>query len=380
MHAHKTTTTNPAESKKLRVQLTKVLGIDISHARCATHLKQSLGDADVEGQIRVLRAELKTTTDATKVASLKAGIAELSKSCVRVSSAAPIATSAIWDSAVKELMRRGMDSASADNLKLVEVKHLHAGPIGELAYAPLYVNCDAWANYVPEFEEKLKKERTAANKLIKETRERNKKAREEAKAAGLDEEVKPVKVAKEPAANTDGVVNKTTFNTYVDNALTTVKKNGAYANMRVSNRVREYLSDLITQGITRLAMLARIIVKHGSVRTMNTEHVQTIVHMLMANDGRSDDQIREVMEFIAEKLAIYEDHKVSESTAKELALSAEDKDELARKNREADLNRKTKQAAQAKKRAFDANQKAKKLLAETRSLKPKVEADQKAAK
>ena len=378
MPARKTTTTTPVEGKKPRVQLTKVLGIDISQARCATHLKQSLGDADVEGQIRDLRAELKTTTDATKVDSLKVDIAELSKSCVRVSSAAPIATSAIWDSAVKELMRRGMDSATADNLKLVEVKHLHAGPIGELTHAPMYVNCDAWANYTPEHEDKLKKERTAANKLIKETRERNKKARDEAKAAGLEEDVKPVKVAKEPAAAADGT--KTTFNTYVDNALATVKKDEAYANMRVSNRVREYLSDLITQGITHLAMLARIIVKHGSVRTMNTEHVQTIVHMLMANDGRSDEQIGEVMEFIAEKITIYDEHKASGSAARELALSAEDKDELARKGREADLNRKTKQAAQAKKRALEASQKAKTLLAETRALKPKVDADKKAVK
>lgn len=379
--------------KKSRIQLASVLSINISQARCATHLKQNLGDESVEIEIKDLRKQMKVAKEAdnaTLVDEIKLQIAEKAKSLVRISSETPIAAAVIWDGAVKELLRHGMDQAIAADRKIVDASHLHEGSPDALVHFPLYSKCDIWSLYDQEHEENLKKERAATNKAAKEAREAKKVAEDKtavAKAAAPAKAGKPAKAAAaavevhEDEEEDHSEHTKTTFYTYVENALKTVKKDERYGSMRVSNRVREYLSELVAQGIARQALLARIIVQRVmGVRTMNADHVKAVVHVLMADEGRTPEQIESVTSQIDDKLEVYHDHLRSEKDKKTASFDDEKKVEIERKKRESDLNRKKKQAELAKKRAVEAAQKAKDLTAETAELEPLVAADRAAAK
>ena len=366
------TETSPeaAEAKRTRVQLAHILGVDVSQARCATHLKQNLGDEAIEAEIKDLRVSLKKAKETGgDLTALKAQVAERSKSLVRISGETPIAAAVIWDGAVKEILRHGMDQAIASDRKNVEACHLHDGTPSALIYFPLFSKCEAWATYDQDREEELKKERAATNKAVKEAKKDVKTNSENTKAPPKEEEEED---ADSPT--------KTTFYTYVENALKTVKKDEPYKNMRVSSRVREYLSELVAQGIARQALLARIIVQRVmGVRTMNADHVKAVVHVLMADEGRTADQINQVTGQIDSKLSLYHEHLTDEKTKKVAAFDEAKKVVNERKKREFDLNRKKKQAELAKKRAIEAAQKAKDLNAETALLEPIVAAEKAAA-
>jgi hypothetical protein len=378
-HEHEHVHENGAEvaEKRTRQQLTVVLAINISQARCATHLKQNLGDEQTEKLIKEYRKALKVAKvaqDEAEQAKLKGKIAELSRTMVRISSETPIAVAVVMDSMVKELIRQGMVQATAADRKIVEVSHLHSGEVASMLYYPLFNKLPTFANYDPDHEEELRKERAAHNKAAKEAREakkapaEDKKGTKSAKAAAAED-------AAEEEEDEDGQRTKTTFYTYVDNALKAVKKEEPYTAMRVSNRVRDYLSEVITEGISRLANLSRIIVQNVmNVRTMNADHIKAVVHMLMADHGRTEEQMAEVNQKIDEKLGVYHKHLVSEKEKKALALNVDKKNELEFKKQEADLIRKKKRTELARKRALEASNKAIELEAETATLEPKVNA------
>jgi hypothetical protein len=363
-------------SKRTRVQLANILSVDVSQARCATHLKQNLGDEGVENDIKDLRLALKKAKEAGSgdQGAIKLRIAEKAKTLVRISGETPIAAAVIWDGAVKEILRHGMDQAIASDRKIVDTTHLHDGNHALLVYFPLYGKCEAWVQYDHDREEELKKERAAANKAVKEAKEKKPPAEEKPGRAKAP-------AAKSPAEEDEiDAPTKTTFYTYVENALKTVKKEEAYSSMRVSNRVREYLSELVAQGIARQAHLARIIVQRVmGVRTMNADHVKAVVHVLMADEGRTADQINLVTGQIDEKLGLYHEHLSGEKVKKAAALDDAKKADNERKRREFDLNRKKKQAELASKRAQEASQKAKDLNKETAALEPIVAAEKAAA-
>lgn len=376
----------PAEKK--RQQLTSILGVNISQARCATHLKQNLGDSGVEDQIKKLREELKRAkegADATREAELKASIAELSKSLVRLSHDTSIAVAVVCDVAVKDLICCGMNGAIAQGRRVVEVSNYHGPDAVKMLCHPLVCKLPSYAGYNPEHEEELRKERTAANKAAKEAREAKKAAA--AAADGKAPAAKPApaakKAAEEDAAEEDDdhAGSKTTFFTYVDNALKGVKKDPAYSTMRVSNRVREDLSDLVAELISRFAKLARVLVQDvANVRTMNAEHIKAVVQLLMVDEERTAAQVGEIAQQIDEKLAVYHGHVESERTKKTAELSDGERAELEAKKVEADFNRKKKQADAVRTRAVTAAQKAKALQAEVSELEPLVKARAEAAK
>ena len=358
-----------SSEKKTRIQLSSVLGINISQARCATHLRSNLLDETIEAEIKTLRATLKSSEGTPENTLIKAQIADKLKLLVRISSETPIAVAVIWDGAVKELLRNGMDQAILNGRKIVEINYLHNISAVDAIYYPLYSNCVIWNQYDPAHEEDLKKERATLNKTAKDLREAKKLATAEVVSPGQIESAQDDDESSEE--NT-----KTTFYTYVENALKTVKKDEPYKNMRVSNRVREYLSDLVAQGIARQALLARILVQRVmGVRTMNADHIKAVIHVLMADNGKSDEQINVVTTQIDDKLELYHLHLSSEKAKKLLSFNDEQKNERERQKRAQDLIRKKKQAELAKKRSVEAAQKASALSAETDVLEPIVAAD-----
>jgi hypothetical protein len=370
-----------AATKKPRVQLSTVLSINISQARCATHLKQNLGDAEIEREIKALRADLKAAKAAgTDQTEIKAAITEKSKSLVRISSETPIAAAVIWDGAVKEILCHGMDQAIACDRKIVDSAHLHSGDPETLMYYPLYNKCEIWQGYDPSFEDALKKKRATTNKALREEKKKAEAKAAETKAPTEKKAAAKTAVAEVPSEEEhdeeEDHASKTTFYTYVENALKTVKKNELYKSMRVSNRVREYLSELVAQGIARQAMLAQIIVQRVmGVRTMNAGHVKAVVHVLMADEGRSEEQIEHITAQIDEKLSVYSEHLKAEKDKKIAAQDEETKIENEYKRSESDLLRKKKQAEAATKRAADAAAKAKELFDEASTLEPIVAAN-----
>jgi hypothetical protein len=315
-----------------RTQLASVLHINISQARCATHLKQHLSDEAVEAQVRDLKASLKAA-DPAAAAAIGASIAALAKKLVRISSETPIAVAVVWDCAVKELLRGGMDAAIAADRKIVDVGHVHEANAPLL---PLYNKCAIWAEHS--------------------------NAAKEGAAAPAEAEV---------VAEEDG---KNSFYTYVENALKTVKAEDKYKTMRVSNRVREYLAELVAQGIARHTLLSRIIVQRiVGVRTMNADHVKVVASMLMADAGAAAGVVA-LTDTIDAKLALYQAHLRSEREKKAKALDPAQLAEIACRQGEQALARKKKQAETLKKRAIESAGQAKALNAEVAALEPQVSA------
>ena len=347
------------DASKSRQQLSQILQINISQDRCATHLKQNLGDNETEQKIKDIRNKLKTATDEKEVAELKASITQLSRLLVRISSETPIATAVVLDCMVKEQLIHGMTQANLKDRKIVEIAHLHSGKPSDLIYYSLIQNCNTYTGYNEEKEEALRQERGVQNKAAKEARL--------TKKAADGTEVAPVEGAPVEAAE-DTEASKTTFFTYVENALKSLKKVEAYKTMRVSNRVREYLSDIVAETITMIAELSRIIVQDVvEVRTMNAGHVKAIVRILMTYGGQKANQ-SVVTKQIDEKLEVYRSHLLLEKEKKTNNISEEAKQELKKKQTADELARKKKQMEMIRTRAVTSAQRVKTLQAETLEL------------
>jgi len=351
------------DTSKSRQQLSQILQINISQARCATHLKQNLGDNETEQKIKDIRNKLKTATDEKEVAELKASITQLSRLLVRISSETPIATAVVLDCMVKEQLIHGMTQANLKDRKIVEISHLHSGKSSDLIYYALIQNCKTYTGYNEEKEDALRQERGVLNKAAKE-------ARLTKKAADGTEVVPEAAPAEGVAAEAveDAESPKTTFFTYVENALKSLKKVEAYKTMRVSNRVREYLSDIVAETITMIAELSRIIVQDVvEVRTMNAGHVKAIVRILMTYGGQKASQSI-VTKQIDEKLEVYRSHLLVEKEKKNNNISEEAKQELKKKQTADELARKKKQMEMIRTRAVTSAQRVKTLQAETLEL------------
>jgi hypothetical protein len=432
-----------AEVKKTRHQLTTILDIDISQARCATHLKQNLGDEEIEAEIKELRKELKDVRNTIltpkeieshinslrkrlakakdrksktatkkktakddeieldtqiesqiedlntklsqevtalqrkeaeeKIAELKEQIDAKSKSLIRLSSEAPIASAIVIDYTIKELIEHGLSQAKAEDGKLLEVKHIHTGPVTELTTYPLVRTLRAFKGYSPEHEDEVMKQKTEENKKAKEAREAKKAAAVAAKKAALAAAKKAGAAAKvkieaedeEDDPDKDGEHSKTTFFTYVDNAVKTVKKNDNFKNIRISNRVREYCSNLVTEFLMKMAQLAREHVQKAiGVRTLNASHIKAIISFILINEDRSKEEISPIIDLVNAKLSTYGEHQKTEKDRKALSMDEEKKHEHEEKKRQLELERKRKAIENAHKRAVEAEERAKKLALE----------------
>ena len=158
-----------------------------------------------------------------------------------------------------------------------------------------------------------------------------------------------------------------TFYTYIENALKAIKKEPQYANMRVSIRIRNDLSEIVAAILTRIAVLARIIVKRVmNVRTMNADHVKDVVAMLMTDEGCTEAQISAFTDEVDAKLVIYHKHLASERVKKVVPETGE----ASQKKLETEYLRKKNQVELAKKRAKDAVEKCKGLQTEIASIEP----------
>lgn len=344
----------PEVDNKKRQQLTDVLGISISPARCAAHLKKNLANKEIDTEIHNLREKLKVSTDDAEKTKLKEEISSLSQKVVRISSETSTVMAVICDGFVEDLLKHSINETLASNKKMVDVSYIMSGDHKKNLYYSIYHKLPTFVNYDAKVYEELRKKKLEENKKAK-------KAKKEGE--GSDAEVPPPVT---PVAVSDD--GKTTFNTYIDAVLKNVKKDLQLAEnikIRTSIEVRDFLSDMIIECIKRFVTLSKIFVQQiMGVRTMNSNHIKAIVHMFMKDEGNTDEQIDLVINRINEKIDLFQKHVVSEKANRLADLDEVTKQDLLNKQAEKSKNRKKKELQLAEKRAVEAAERVKKLAEE----------------
>lgn len=345
------TATDTITDKK-RQQLTEILGISISPARCAAHLKKNLINKDIDTEIHQLREKLKETTDESEKNKIKDDISTLSQKIVRISSETSTVMAVICDGFVEDLLKHSISETLASNKKMVDVSYIMSGDHRKNLYYSIYHKLPTFVNYDGKVYDELRKKKIEDNKKAK-------KAKKE--GSETDPESEPV-----VTSSTED--SKTTFNTYIDAVLKNVKRDLKLAEnikIRTGIEVRDFLSNMIIECIKRFVTLSKIFVQQiMGVRTMNSNHIKAIVHMFMKDEGNTDEQIDIVINKINEKIDLFQKHIIAERTNKLDDLDEATKQDLLNKQIEKNKNRKKKDLQLAEKRAADAAERVKRLTEE----------------
>lgn len=359
--------------KKTRNLMTDRLDLAISTARCDAHMRHQFTPPDLEEQLSAKRAEIKELKEVAEadgrnpsededVLQAKAELAELNKSVVRISHDAPIAMASLCDKIAKNLLCWSMDQTILSGGKMVEIKALHDGDLTTSEVWPLIGDLKAVKDYDPEHEECLRKEQAAANKRQKEARAAAKAARE----AGEEVPAPAEEAKEEDGSEEEGPT--TTFNTYIDNALKAVKTENdeAYGPMRVTNRLRQVISDIIAEFIAVRSQVAKVnVLELLGVRTLSAAQLLTMVKITyIEKTGETDNEsMVKICEFVKSKIALFEKHLADEAARKEASLTPEQKAEIQQKKEAAAAAKLKRDAAAAKRKAIEMAGTAKALAA-----------------
>ena len=363
------TTTVPEVDNKKRQQLTDVLGISISPARCAAHLKKNLANKEIDGEIHSIREKLKLSVDDMEKLKLKEEISALSQKVVRISSETSTVMAVICDGFIEDLLKHSINETLASNKKMVDVSYIMSGDHKKNLYYSIYHKLPTFVNYDAKIYEELRKKKLEDNRKAK-------KASKEPETS--DENTSPVEVPATATTPTPTPIvetpvqpsedGKTTFNTYIDAVLKNVKKDLHLAEnikIRTSIEVRDFLSDMIIECIKRFVILSKIFVQQiMGVRTMNSNHIKAIVHMFMKDEGNSDERINIVINRINEKIDLFQKHIISEKANRLADLDEITKQDILNKQVEKSKTRKKKELQLAEKRAIEAAERVKKLTEE----------------
>ena len=364
--------TDAAHTPAKRHQMTSVLGIDISIARTASHMKARMVTAEDEAALTEKRAAHKAAVAAGDVAATAASKAEIdaiNARIVRIGGDAPIAVAVLANLAAHQLLCHAMDQTRFAERKVVEVANLHApgndqvGALSSLEVWPLVCNLPAITTYNAANEEEIRRRRAEANKDAKAAREAAKEMTpEEAKAA------KAAAAVAEDDEDASGAL--TTFHTYVEHLTKTIKADPKYETMRVSNRVREVISDLVGELVANLSRVSKTAVLDLlGVRTLTAEQLMAVVSIIYVNHSQLEASpgLASVLQHVNGKLAAYHTHMNSEKDRKSSEMSAEDKAALDEKKAASDKLRLQTRAAAAKKKAIAAAELAKDRAAQEKA-------------
>ena len=369
---------NPADpadpGQKKRNLMTEVLDISISNARCQSHMKAALTPPDTEEKIVKVRAALKAAKEAAKeagrpasedqsVCDLKQELEAATGSVVRIGGDSPIAIAAACDWIVRSTMTHAMDNTREADHKMVEISALHAGDPTSLDVWHLISELPSIKSYDPETESTLKSQRAAENKSQKEHREAAKKARE-AGETSLEKTI-----PSDDEDDHDGPT--TTFHTYVDAATKAVKQKPEYATMRVANRLREVLSQVVAEFVERYSKVAKVVILEVlCVRTLNANHLKAIIKSVyVAKTGVENDAgMVAIIEYMTEKVELYHAHLEAEKLRKWEEMDPAKKSEIEAKRASSEGEKVKAAAITAKTKAVEMAHKAKSLAAEVKKL------------
>jgi hypothetical protein len=346
----------PDVDNKKRQQLTDIIGISISPARCAAHLKKNLFNKDIDNEIHELKEKIKNSKDEEEIFKLKSSLSLLSQKIIRISNETSTVMAVICNGFIEDLLKHSINETLANNKKMVDINYIMSGDHKKNLYYSIYYKLPTFVNYDSKVYEELKKKKSEENKKNK-----NKKNKSDDNTiTTLDEDSTDITNNSE-----DG---KTTFNTYIDAVLKNVKKDLQLSDnikIRTSIEVRDFLSDMIIDCIKRFVILSKIFVQQiMGVRTMNANHIKAIVHMFMKDEGNTDEQIDLVINNINEKLRLFHFHIMTEKNNKLAELNEEKRSEFFKKQEEKTKNKKKRELQNAEKRILETNEKVKKLTEE----------------
>lgn len=345
---------------KKRQQLADVLGISISPARCATHLKQNLINEDVEKKIKELRINLNNTTEEEEKNSIKKQITELSQKIIRISNETSTVMAAICNGFIEDLLKHSINETISNNKKIVDIPNIISGDHKNNLYYSIYYRLPLFVNYNFATYEENKKEKMENNK-------KNKKEKQDLQN-NVTSSTATDDVSVTPPTTNPQEINKITFNTYIDSILKNIRKDPQYENIkiRISSDVRDYLSNMIIESIKRFVTLSKIIVQQVmKVRTMNSNHIKAIIQMFMKDGGNTDEEINTIIGYIDDKINLYQEYLKTEKNNRFNELSEDDKKQILVKQEEKVKNRKSKNIKLAEKRAADAIERVKQLNIDT---------------
>ena len=138
------------------------------------------------------------------------------------------------------------------------------------------------------------------------------------------------KAEEEEGANEDGgdtdveeQGSNMTFTTYINKAIIDVKKSFD-TKITIGTKVKKYLSDLLTELIKRLSVMAKALLKNViNVRTIAPNHIKAIISLLLLDGNVSESEVENAMSTIDEKLKLFQQAMVKESKAEEVVTSTE---------------------------------------------------------
>lgn len=288
------------DSDKKRHQLTQVLNIDISPARCHAHMKNNLGGPAASGE------------GADDGAAVPEDPQDGAAGGVRIGGDAHVAMATIVNLVAAVVLRHAMDETIKADRKMVDVAALHNGGLEHLPVWPLICRLPVLASYDPEAERLLKVDRAVAARG-------GKKGRDEAAKGDPAAEA-------EDAADPEGAKaeSPTTFNTYIDNVTKTVKAQEQYKQMRVSNRLREVVSQMAAELVGSLTRTTKIAVLNLlKVRTMTAAHLKEVARMTFAGywgvstpSAEAEARLASLLAEIDEKVDRHRQYCRAESSAK----------------------------------------------------------------
>jgi len=316
----------------------------MSSARVKWHMGSSLTPKKVRDSIKGINDKLKeakTTNNQDGVKALKDQLVEFNKQSVRIGGAAPIALSAVVESAMDDLINTAFSTAVLNKHHTAEVSYLHVNEtVSQLPTYAIWCNLPTYISYSDEFEKQEEIRNTEANKQRKKDNTARKEAHAlleaAAKAAG---EPLPV-LDKVPRVKTVDTTELTDceriaqFDTYINNKIVVIKDaNPVYSKMRVSTRFRYVLRDLSAELIKRVCELSRLLIlENANSRTMTVQTVKTVVRALYINryGDEHNQHLNDLINLISDKVTA---HRAIETNNKVVKV-AKKQDELAAKPEE----------------------------------------------
>lgn len=256
------------------------------------------------------------------VASHNMHVLALTRERTRFSFNAPVVLSIVCDEMIESLLGHTMDKAIAGGKKIIQISHLHEAGIESLALYPLFEKLPSFqanskkiaaatsaakaqahdAALLSQAEKDFKKKYAACLPKVQKAPKGEKPAVEVKPEEKIEEKAVVEEKQQTDQIEADSDDSKAAFKQYVNNICKILKESTKYAshNVKFSNEIRSYLSDLVAEFIRRVSGLVAPMISNMKIKTVNEATILRIVEGLLI-DGHAavetiefkNDQIRD---------------------------------------------------------------------------------------
>ncbi len=245
--------------------------------------------------------ELAAATESVRVLSLAKADHEmhttaLSRERTRFSNESAAALSFVCEEIVDSLVEHTMDAAIVDGKVTIQVAHLHSAGVEALPLFPLFSTLPKYAATAAKLGKIAEDAAKAA--LIESAASAMEKKLREQYASFLPKEgkvakAKPVKPIEAGDAAEDAADNKVSFKFYVVHACDRLKASEKYTgkNIKISNDIKTYLSDLVIEFIGRIANLVVLTVKSMKNTTVTDVAIMRTIEALLIDGHKAVDTV-----------------------------------------------------------------------------------------